>query len=1088
MKNLFKLTTAALALVAFASCSNEDLFGDGQKLNKDGIKVEVEDLIDANTTLTRSAYTPTEEGGKKQGQLSWNTWDVIRVTDATMVKYDKYRFDGSAFVFDKVATERDKAYLTEPKYASYPDASMRWENALMQSIGEYTINPNYAWGEDVEVDGAFTAQIPLWGTVEKDDTYGISTKLQYLTAVLRINLDNIPGNATNVRVTGWKNLAGTQPAPMATDFSAPNKVGIFQAIYATDDELDENATLAPIDGLNYKNYIDVDVNSATKSKSYIFLPLIVQKYQLLTISYSNDGGTNYTKFKDIKGLDAKRRTWYNFTPSEAFKVAGETPSAITAVLEEKKSETEEIKIETGNVTEIVDAPVDNTITIPETTADVTLNLKGLKGTTTNQIIYINAAGDYAGTLTLDVAATTNITNLYINLPGANVVINKLGTTGIDLGADGTSTDVNAAGGLVAKALVINKDAKIKDIYANAELGDGNTADKDLKIVKGATVNKIEFETNYQADEIEINGTLTTALSMTTWKDLNNKAIENVKIYVGNGATVPALTTTGDVTVTGGTVASIATNGNVTVSGKTDATAGTTKGVVTGSVIALSSGTKAAPIKKAIVLSEEAEVGGITAKDYHTFTLEVKDKAKVTGTATVDELTINGTSASVATVTVAGDATINDTEEAEAITNNLTMTAGNTLNLNGGYIKQLTVNNVDKKALTIQHGTAAAYTAIAAKSGEGKIKVSGTSVWNGKKVGDGTKDATAKAAIIAAYATDKSNLFTATQLASYTGAVDGNLYTNVNLGSSQAWPTINLTANVTFQGVDMDELADKAQYPTIENLYLYGNDEKGPVTGVGLFAKITAKTSVIKNFTLKNVTSGINGTKGVTAFGALVGTATSTDADATLTIENVTVEAASIGTTAVEMVGGLVGFSRPAITLNKVTVKDLTLNGESQIGGVVGQSMNATKSVEVADNSSIAVTAINVPAEHQSTPDITKVAANTSKYGAVGMIAGKAATAVSVTTGKTLTVNDLITGHRQKMGYTWYYNNPGPGLRYYHGLNGDKNKSVKDWVWVGILTGATVDNIDTATAFENSYGTSPAKALMVKHDIYTSCDK
>ena len=104
-----------------------------------------------------------------------------------------------------------------------------------------------------------------------------------------------------------------------------------------------------------------------------------------------------------------------------------------------------------------------------------------------------------------------------------------------------------------------------------------------------------------------------------------------------------------------------------------------------------------------------------------------------------------------------------------------------------------------------------------------------------------------------------------------------------------------------------------------------------------------------------------------------------------------------------------------------------------------------------------------------------------------MIAGQAAAAVN-TNGKTLTVNDLITGHRQKMGYTWYYNNPGPGLRYYHGLNGDKNKSVKDWVWVGLRSDITsTTEVNTAAAFESSYGTDE-KALMVKHDIYTSCDK
>jgi len=1071
MKGLFKLTTAALALFTFASCSTDDLFSNGadQEQNKEGILVEVEPLVDANTSLTRAAYTPSTTDSK--GALSFTTGDDIKVTDATMLKYDIYSFNGSAFVFDAGATGRPSAYLTEPKFASFPNATMGWDNAKLQSWGRYYISTYGAWWEESDPEGAYGANIPMWGEAQKDETYGIKTTLKYLTGVVRISLENVPGNATAVRVVGWKNIAGTTPIAMA---------GPFKAVYATDDEINEDATLEPLGtpitvtkygdfSGTHQNWIEYDLTGAAKAETFIFVPVIAQKYGLLQFQYTSDYGTTWKKIDEKQNVTVKRATWYAISMDEPFKVAGDTPSAITTVLEQLK-EKSEITVETANATNV--SATDDEITIPETSADVTLKLANLVNSGSG-ILYINSVDDaYAGTLTLDVTGTPSITNIMINLPEANVVVKGANLTAVDLGKDGTSPD-NEAEGMAAKCLVI--DGKVQSIYANAELGFGN-AGADLKILKGAQVNKIEFETNYQADEIEINGTLTNALDMTAWQDLDGHNIKNVKIKVGNGATVPDLTTTGDVTVTGGTVASITTDGNVAISGT--AATGVTAGKVTGDVAALSAYTTAT--KNSIALSGEAQIGGdITGNTKHTWTLEVKDKASVGGTANVDELTINGTSASVATVTVAGNATINDTEEAEAIKTKLTMTAGNTLNLNGGYIKELEVNAATKKALTIQHGTTAAYTAIALKSGSGLIKVSGTSVWNGKKVGDGTKVAD-KATIIAAYATGISDLYTATQLASYTGAVNGKLFANVDLNNQQ-WNGISLAGGKTFEGGDMDGLADKAQYPTIENLYIYANDKSTAVAGAGLFAKTTGSgANTIQNFTLKNVTSGINGAKGVSEFGALVGSAVTA-----LTIKNVTVETATIGTTKVEKVGGLVGNTTAAITLNKVTVKALTLNGESQIGGVVGVSSN---SVSVADNSSIAVAAINVPAEHQSTPDITKVAAKETKYGAVGMIAGQAAAKVSVATGKTLTVNDLITGNRQKMGYTWYYENPGPGLRYYHGLNGDKNKTIKDWVWVGLRSDiTTTTEVDNAATFESSYGITE-KALMVKHDIYTSCDK
>ena len=1069
MKNLFKFTTAALALVAFASCSNEDLFSsanDQLQQDKNGILVEVEDLIDANTTLTRASYTPALVDGKKQGVLNWNTTDIIRVTDATMVKYDKYGYNGSAFAFDATATGRSSAKVTEPKYASYPDANMVWDNADWEATGQYVINPAASWAEDLENDGAFVAELPLWGTAETDATYGIKTSLKYLTGVLRINLENLPGNATNVRVEGWKNLAGTQEAPMASDVTSTNPY-YFEAVYATDDELDENATLVPVDGNDYVNYIDVDVTGATLSESTIFLPLIVQKYGLLRISYSNDNGTTYTKFKDIENLNVARRTWYNFTPADQFEVSGVYPSDITAVLAEKAAQSE-ISIKTGKTTQVVTS--DQTITIPETSADITLDLLELKAVS-ETALYIDAAGDYAGTLTLNVA-TTDLSNVFINLPSATVVVNKLGATATtDLGKAQTGY-TNVPEGLIAKCLVIGEDAKIKAIWPNAELGIGNDANPDVKMMKGSEVGTLRFETNYKANEIEINGTLTNALKMNDLKDSDGNLIPDVKVTVGNGASVPQIKTTGDVTVTGGTVAGfVTTDGNVTISGVTNAAAGTTAGSV-GGIAPLTAGTTT-QITNTITLSEEGTVQLINEITKHNFALTVKDKATVTGTATVQTLTIDGTTASVKNVTVAGDVTITDTEEVEAISGTLTMAASKTLNLNGGYIQKLDITAASSAAtaVTIAHGTAANYTAIGTLTGSNYV-FSGKSVWNGKMMKSS----------FSGYNTGK--VYTAIQLASLPASTTSvEVYSNIDL-NNQNWSGTGFSgSSFAFAGKDINAKTSGNQYPTIENLNLYAvNNSNVTVTGLGFIKSATSAT--LSNFTLRTVSTSFKSNKTVTGVGALIGCVITG-----ATIDGVTVNGAQIGSTAYcQEVGGLVGNSTGTISLKSVTATGLTLNGENTIGGVVGKTTNSVAPVQVTANSTINVTAINVPEDHKAAPDITKIGEKEIKYGAVGMIAGDAKAKVTIDTGKTLTVNDLITGHRQEMGYTWYWENAGSNLRYYHGLNGDKNKSVKDWVWVGLRSDlSSTTPIATTAEFQETYGVTE-KVLMVKHDIYSSCDE
>ncbi len=501
MKGLFKLTSVALAVVAFASCSSDDLFHQSETAQQNkGILVEVEDMLDPTTT--RAAYMP--DG--KIGNLIWNEGDKIRVTDATMVKYDIFSFSESlsAFIFNPGATGRS-AYLTEPKYAAYADQRLDWNNTKLQSEGYYNIPANFGWGE--KTDGSYKADLPLWGTAQTDETYGIKASLKYLTGILKMNMVNLPANITNIKIVGWKNLAGTDPAPIQGD---------FKAILATDDVLNDEAVLETYSGGTTTNEIAVNVSGATKAQSVIFLPLIAQRYGMLQIKYSVDGGLTYTTKKTIENLTVERRKFYNFTDN-TIKFGGTSPSSISAVLEEKKAENE-ISIEMGKPTNV--STSDYTITIPETSASkITLSFNNLTPSATSGASALNivSKGDFAGTLVINVAGTPTISNIKFNLPLADVVFNDCQNLGgVDLGENIGSALDNVANALVAKTLTINAKTNLNGIYANAELGNRNTdGTADFKMVKGSSANIVEFETNYKTKKIELCGTLTNDLVMTT---------------------------------------------------------------------------------------------------------------------------------------------------------------------------------------------------------------------------------------------------------------------------------------------------------------------------------------------------------------------------------------------------------------------------------------------------------------------------------------------------------------------------------------------------------------------------------------------
>ena len=102
-----------------------------------------------------------------------------------------------------------------------------------------------------------------------------------------------------------------------------------------------------------------------------------------------------------------------------------------------------------------------------------------------------------------------------------------------------------------------------------------------------------------------------------------------------------------------------------------------------------------------------------------------------------------------------------------------------------------------------------------------------------------------------------------------------------------------------------------------------------------------------------------------------------------------------------------------------------------------------------------------------------------------MVVGKANNAAAIVSNNKLTINDLITGNRQKLGFKFFYKNAGPTVKYYYGLRGDDH--TKEHTWIGYNGAATIKEFDKVADFTAEYK-NPSNAIMLQHDIYDDCDK
>ena len=432
MKKFFKLIPAALALVALASCSNDDLLNTEKPVVFGGgdLIVECDPLESGEGDATRAYRTADAKS------LFFVETDKINVYDADLYKHDRYVFNGSSFVID------GKKYGIEPKYALFPSADVvrgYWDHETDMVNAEFAIPQVIRYDAESEktMDGkkVYAANLPMFGYAATNGDGVKVSNLRYLVALLKIDVKNAYGNANYLRLTNSKKkpLTGTFVATLNPDPAKREKVFLKKG--AAD--------------LISSEFLYIDLRNVPSENSIIFVPIIPGldgDADGISLMYTHETGDDPTKFA--------ASSWYEtgckfpmveftahklFEAGYTFSLGAETPDEISAILAQYAPTAESdivLNIEKKFYTKTNGAGkvTENEFKIPATKAGVNIQINlDDKFAVANwdgadDISFVDADADkpFTGKITFNLkdkmSTSGKIKNITVNLPKADVVL------------------------------------------------------------------------------------------------------------------------------------------------------------------------------------------------------------------------------------------------------------------------------------------------------------------------------------------------------------------------------------------------------------------------------------------------------------------------------------------------------------------------------------------------------------------------------------------------------------------------------------------------------------------------------------------
>ena len=283
MKSFFKFVPAALALMALASCSENDLLGESNVVEKvkGGLTVEVEQLGGDVTRQGNATYNGHA--------VVWQENDQINVYDNKLTMYDEYKFKADQKKFIGVNTS-GTTNISTTEYALFPANQVDYAGWSSQGTKAVMRIPQLIIFDEESEFGSgtnytYVSNLPMWGSAT--GTYPeAEVSLKYLTGVLRINLQNVfAEKATFLKIESQDD----QPISGAFQAELSDKDGNV----ITDAKL-EGGTSA----LSTANAIYVDLRNVPSYLTNIYVPIVARDYDYLKVGITKMVATEASPLKD----------------------------------------------------------------------------------------------------------------------------------------------------------------------------------------------------------------------------------------------------------------------------------------------------------------------------------------------------------------------------------------------------------------------------------------------------------------------------------------------------------------------------------------------------------------------------------------------------------------------------------------------------------------------------------------------------------------------------------------------------------------------------------------------------------------------
>lgn len=207
MNKILKFFPVALAAVALASCSNDELADKSSLLPNEGGKT-MEANIEDYSELTRAAFAENKNdaGTVTARELVWTSGDSYKLYGELRTP-DKYTLqEASAGKGSGIFDLKTDDYNTEPAFAVFPydKVNADRDNAqLTVTLGDWQYKTAEVQDEGYN-QGAFVSDVPMYGVVD-----GASVSFYYMTGLLRVDLQKLPKKMTRLIVVTSRPLKGT---------------------------------------------------------------------------------------------------------------------------------------------------------------------------------------------------------------------------------------------------------------------------------------------------------------------------------------------------------------------------------------------------------------------------------------------------------------------------------------------------------------------------------------------------------------------------------------------------------------------------------------------------------------------------------------------------------------------------------------------------------------------------------------------------------------------------------------------------------------------------------------------------------------